>query len=175
MRKIVILAAAASVLGGISFAAPASATGICSPWVHQMQCSFNIEWHSGSDQSITPTQTINGNKHTDLYGLIQAQLGVNVSVKAGGDQSITQDQTLNLGRHDDAGGGWFYGPVPVQNQLAANVQYKANVDQSITQSQNINSHDDVWGPQQGQTALNVAVESHGGSQTITQSQSINLD
>lgn len=173
MRKIVLLAAAASVLGGISFAAtPASATGICSPWVHQLQCGLQFEWKSGSEQNLNQTQNIWGKGHNDLYGLIQAQLGANVSIKARGDQTINQTQNLGLGYHDDAIN--FFGPAP-QTQLAGNVQYEANVDQSITQTQTLRSHDDVYGSQQGQTALNIAVQSHGGSQTVKQSQSINLN
>lgn len=176
MRNFIMLAAAASVLGGVSFAAPALANpgAVCDPFVLQSECAFDFEWKSHSDQTIDQTQTIDASKYAHLFGLLQQQFGLNVSVKAGGDQDITQTQTLTLHHHDDAIGGTYPFFAPTQNQTAVNVQYKADVDQSITQTQTIDSHNDVYGPVQNQTAVNIAVESHGGSQTITQSQGITL-
>jgi hypothetical protein len=62
-------------------------------------------------------------------------------------------------------------------QVGANVQFDtAHVDQSITQSQSLESgKGDIYGSQQNQTALNIAVDSRGGSQTIVQNQSISYE
>lgn len=184
MHKLVLLAAAAAGLAGTafattpSFALPPAPTLNCNPFsgAHQKQCSIQFEWKSGSEQSVDQTkQSITGWGDNDLYGLLQNQFGVNVSIKAGGDQDITQSQSLTLGRHDDASDHFFFLPAGTpQNQVAVNVQYKANVDQSIDQTQTLTSHDDVIGAQQDQTAVNIAIESHGGSQTVTQNQSITL-
>ena len=189
MHKLVLLAAAAAGLAGTafattpSFALPPAPTLNCNPFsgAHQKQCSIQFEWKSGSEQSVDQTkQSITGWGDNDLYGLLQNQFGVNVSIKAGGDQDITQSQTLVLGHRDDASDSYLIHGHPVfplgtpQNQVAVNVQYKANVDQSIDQTQTLTSHDDVIGAQQDQTAVNIAIESHGGSQTVTQNQSITL-
>ena len=104
MHKLVLLAAAAAGLPGTSFVAtPAFAAPlVCNPFTAQDQCSVNFEWKSGSDQTITPSQTIYLAHHTDaddLHGLIQLQLGGNVSIKAGGDQTLNQTQTLTA-HHD---------------------------------------------------------------------------
>jgi|SwirhisoilCB2_FD_contig_101_2202233_length_685_multi_2_in_0_out_0_2 hypothetical protein len=183
MHKLVLLAAAAAGLAGTSFVATPSFAFTppplnCNPFsgAHQKQCSIQFEWRSGSEQSVDQSkQAITGWGDNDLYGLLQNQLGVNVSIKAGGSQDITQSQSLTLGRHDDASDSfwWFPAGTP-QNQLAVNVQYEAHVNQSVDQTQSLTSHDDVIGSQQDQTAVNIAIESHGGSQTVTQNQSIDL-
>jgi len=173
MRKLILLAAAsAGILGGSavvatpSFAAPL----LCNPYAHQLECALNFEWKAGTTQTTTTSQKIILKGHHtdegDLHGLLQLQLAGNVAVKAGGTQTINQDQTLYV--RDDAYGN--HGTPQVQ--VGLNVEYKANVDQTINQTQTIDTKGDVGGSVQNQTALNIAVESHGGSQTISQTQSI---